>query len=291
LAGPIADNFTLNGGGDVTFTYSGLAPNTLVLSGDFSSTQNLIFDVVNGSTAEGSTATLELTGTIDDTAASIGLTKIGNGTLKLAGGNTYSGVTTIQKGMLSLAADSALGDSTADLVIDGGCLLSTASFTLGRDLVFGANGGSVRGSVVTALNVPALEWGAGTSAFFGPGQTILSGTTTGSGGDLALGIPTAFATSSSSLTVGSGHVLSLRGTAALPAGNLNFANNAVLELGNGDFTRALGTGPGEVQLATAVGGGWAAHGANRAVNLGGASAAVVWGQQSPPVPLSSCIRR
>ncbi len=282
LTGPIADNFTLTGVGDVTFTYSGLAPNTLVLGGNFSSSQNLIFDVVNGSTANGDTATLDLTGVIDDAASSIGLTKVGNGTLRLDAGNIYSGSTTVQKGVLSIAADSALGDSTADLVIDGGCLFNTASFALGRDLVFGANGGSVRGSAATALDIPALEWGAGASAFFGSGHTILSGTTTGSGGNLTLGLPTAFATASSSLLVGSGHVLSLRGTAALPAGNLNFANKAVLELGNGDFTRALGTGPGEVQLATATGGGWAAHGANRAVNLGGASAPVVWGQQTPP---------
>lgn len=282
LAGPIADNFTLTGAGDVTFTYSGLAPDTLTLSGNFSTTQNLIFDVVNGSTAIGDSATLDLTGLIDDAAGSIGLTKIGNGSLRLDPGNTYSGGTTVQKGILSIAADSALGDSAADLVLDGGCFHSTASFALGRDLVFGANGGSVRGSSGTALDVPSLEWGAGASAFFGPGQTILSGATTGVGGDLALGLPTAFATASSILSVGSGHILSLRGTATLPAGNLNFTNRAVLELGNGDFTRAVGTAAGEVQLATATGGGWAAHGADRAVNLGGASAPVVWGQQSPP---------
>jgi len=282
LIGPIADSFTLTGAGDVTFTYSGLAPNTLTLSGDFDTTQNLVYDVVNGSTAEGDTATLDVTGTIDDAAATIGLTKIGNGTLRLASGNTYSGVTTIQKGILSIAADSALGDSAADLVIDGGCLRTTAAFALGRDLTFTANGGSVRGSVSSVLDLPSVEWSIGTMAFFGFGQTILSGTTTASTGQLNLGNPAVVTPDTHLLSIGSGHTVSLRGAAALPAGNLNFANNAVLELGNGDFTRALGTGPGEVQLATATGGGWAAHGANRAVNLGGASAPVVWGQSSPP---------
>lgn len=279
--GPIADNFTLNGLGDVTFTYSGLAPNTLTLSGDFTTAQNLIFDVVNGSTADGDSATLDLTGTIDDAAATTNLTKIGNGTLKLASGNTFTGSTTVQKGILSIPAESALGDGTAALVIDGGCFSPSASIALGRNLVFGANGGSIRGGTGLSLDLPAVEWGAGASAFFGPGTTILSGTTTGSGGDLSLGVPTAFATTSSSLLVGSGHVLSLRGTGSLPAGNLAFENRAVLELGNGNFTRALGTGPGEVQLATATGGGWAAHGADRSVNLGGAGATLVWGQTSP----------
>jgi autotransporter-associated beta strand protein len=279
--GPIADNFTLTGAGDATFTYSGLAPNTLTLSGDFTTTQNLIFDVVNGSTADGDSATLDLTGTINDAAATINLTKIGNGTLKLASGNTFTGATTVQKGILSISAESALGDGTAALVIDGGCFSPTASIALGRNLVFGTIGGSVRGGIGLSLDLPAVGWGAGASAFFGPGTTILSGTTTGSGGDLSLGVPTAFATPSSSLLVGSGHVLSLSGTSSLPAGNLSFENRAVLELGSGNFTRALGTGPGEVQFATATGGGWAAHGADRSVNLGGAGATVVWGQTSP----------
>lgn len=280
LTGTSAENFELTGTGDATFTYSALAPNTLVLTGDFNTAQNLIFDVVNGSIADGDTATLDLTGTIDDAAGTIGLTKVGNGTLKLAPANTYSGGTTIQKGILAITADSALGDTSAPLTIDGGCLQTTLNPVLARNLVFTANGGSVRS--LSTFEIPGdVDWGPGTSAFFGDGRTILTGTTTATAGNVQLGTPTTFATTSTAF-ISLGHTLSLRGTTALPAGNLSISKNAVLELGNGDFTRPLGTGPGQVQLPTENGGGWAAHGANRSVNLGGAGANLVWGQVSPP---------
>jgi autotransporter-associated beta strand protein len=61
----------------------------------------------------------------------------------------------------------------------------------------------------------------------------------------------------------------------------------VLELATGDFTRSLGTGPAQVQFTGS--GGFSAYGANRAVNLGGSSAQVVWGQSSF-VPSDSSLR-
>lgn len=283
LTGTVADALDLDGAGDVTITYSALAPNSLVLSGGMSMTGNLIFDVVNGSTNPGDSAVLDVTGLLDDGAGTAGVTKIGNGTLKLAAGNTFSGSTTIQKGILSVAADSALGDTDAALTLNGGCLQTAASFSTPRDLLFGTGGGSVRVDSPALLEVAGdVTWNSGTAAFFGSGSTVLSGTTAGTGGDLLLGSPTAFATVPFSSNVGLRHVLSLRGSSALPAGNLSITNFGVLELGSGNFTRALGTGPGEVQLPTSAGGGWAAHGADRSVNLGGAGAAVVWGTQSPP---------
>ncbi|MES2922754.1 MAG: autotransporter-associated beta strand repeat-containing protein [Verrucomicrobiota bacterium] len=280
LTGTSSENFDLTGTGDATFTYSALAPNTLILAGDFNTAQNLIFDVVNGSIADGDTATLDLTGTIDDAANATGLTKVGNGTLKLAPANTYSGGTTIQKGILAITADSALGNTTIPLTIDGGCLQTSLNPVLARNLVFTANGGSVRS--LSTFEIPGeVDWGTGTSAFFGSGRTLLTGTTTATAGNLQLGTPTTFATTSTAF-ISLGHTLSLRGPAALPTGNLSISKNAVLELGNGDFTRPLGTGPGQVQLPTENGGGWAAYGANRIVNLGGAGANLVWGQVSPP---------
>jgi autotransporter-associated beta strand protein len=51
-----------------------------------------------------------------------------------------------------------------------------------------------------------------------------------------------------------------------------------LELAAGDLTRGLGTGPSQVQFTG--NGGFSAYGANRAVNLGGNSSQVVWGQNS-----------
>ena len=55
-------------------------------------------------------------------------------------------------------------------------------------------------------------------------------------------------------------------------------NGGVIDLAAGDFSRALGTGAGQVAFAGS--GGFAATGAARTVNLGGAGAQVTWGAGS-----------
>jgi autotransporter-associated beta strand protein len=288
VTGILTNNFTATGGGESGFTYSALAPSSLVLSGAFNIAGEIVFNVVEGTVIKGSSAVLDVTGTITDGAGTFGLRKQGNGTLKLAAGNTFGGGTTIEKGILAIAADSALGDSTAPLTIDGGSLASSASFILARDVVIGSNGGNLRADDVShALELTgALTWSPGTTTVDGPGRTVLSGTTNGPGGNLVLGAPIAFATGTTTSTSWNSRFC-LLGTAALPAGNLSIVNGAVLELGNSDFTRPLGTGPGEVQLPTSQGAGWAAVGANRSVNLGGAGGTLVWGQVSPAFLYSS----
>ncbi|MES2308933.1 MAG: autotransporter-associated beta strand repeat-containing protein [Verrucomicrobiota bacterium] len=61
---------------------------------------------------------------------------------------------------------------------------------------------------------------------------------------------------------------------SLSTGNLNL-NGGVLGMGTGDMTRSLGTGINQIQLS--AGGGFAAFGADRTVNLGGTGAGVTWG--------------
>jgi autotransporter-associated beta strand protein len=272
-----------SGSGSATLLYSGLRPSSLALSGTITLQRDLTVNVVDGTTAAGDSAMIDITGTVDDAAGSFGLVKIGNGTLRLAAGNTFSSGTTVRKGILTLAADSALGDSTAALTLDGGCFHPTASIGSARDLSFGTNGGSIRvESPQVFESSGTVTWGSGLTTFFGSGTTILSGSSSGGGGDLTIGEHIAFASSSFTPLATAGHTLSLRGTVALPAGNLKMVKSAVLELGSGNLTRAIGTSAGEVQLPTAEAAGFAAHGADRAVNFGGAGAPVVWGQQSPP---------
>lgn len=275
------------GTGDFTFTYAAPAPNVLTLAGGFDLQQDLTVHVVNGSVQNGTPtdalrAVVDVTGTIDDAAGTHGLTKTGDGMLKLAAGNTYGGATVVERGILSIAADSSLGDTTAPLTLDGGCLAASASLTLTRDLAIGANSGSLRADSGRTLEITgALDWGSATTGTDGSGRIVISGPATGTG-NLMIGESIAFASGTPGQQLTWFNRLCLQGSAALPTGNLSFGGNGVLELGNGDFTRPLGTGPGEVQMPTNVGGGWAAVGADRVVNIGGAGAAMTWGQASPP---------
>jgi autotransporter-associated beta strand protein len=280
-------NTIVTGTGDFVFIYAAPAPNVLTLSSGFELEQDLTVDVVNGSVqnsfpTDTLRAVVDVTGVIDDGTGTFGLTKVGNGMLKLAAGNTYGGPTVVERGILSVAADSSLGDGTEALTLDGGCLAAAASFTLNRDLVVGANGGSLRADTSRTMTIAGnLDWGSATTGTDGGGRIVLSGPTSGSG-NLVIGESIAFASGSVGQQLTWNAEVCLQGSAALPSGNLDFGGFGVLELGNGDFTRPLGTGPGEVQMSTNAGGGWAAVGADRVVNLGGAGDPLVWGQVSPP---------
>ncbi len=78
-------------------------------------------------------------------------------------------------------------------------------------------------------------------------------------------------------------VLRLSNPQAIPGGigvsggsaNIDLLSG-VLELGAGDFDRSVGTGASQVQFGP-YGPGFSAYGANRIVNLGGASALLTWG--------------
>jgi autotransporter-associated beta strand protein len=99
------------------------------------------------------TITFNLTDTTTLNAAISGsgsITKLGSGTAILTGNNTYSGITTINAGVLSISQDANLGTPPGapvanQLTFDGGTLQATASFALnanrGIALLFG--GGAI----------------------------------------------------------------------------------------------------------------------------------------------------
>ena len=123
----------------------------------------------NGYTLTGSTLTLAgaaslyaelgesvtISSLLDGTA---GLTKIGGGAVRLAAGNTYTGVTTISNGSLIITDQSALGASTDAIIVTesnpvigstatlgfwGGSLVldgTAAGFTISRDLTLQGGG-------------------------------------------------------------------------------------------------------------------------------------------------------
>ncbi|WP_035613856.1 autotransporter-associated beta strand repeat-containing protein [Haloferula sp. BvORR071] len=280
---PVPNNITIGGAGTSGLSYSGPVFSTLELSGGITLQKTLAVEVTNGTTSKTRTATLALSGTINDGASTFALQKTGDGRLKLAAGNSYSGATVIKRGFLEIADPSSLGDGNLPLSIDGGCLLTTTPLALARNVAFTVNGGAIRSDAVDGTTFSgSLDWGSGASACFGTGATIVTGSTSGTG-SLLLGFPTNFASTTSVQVAdhGTGHRLALRGSASLPAGKLGFDRGAVLELGNADFTRSLGTGAGQFEIASDIGGGWAAYGADRTVSVGGAGTALTWGQAAP----------
>lgn len=78
-------------------------------------------------------------------------------------------------------------------------------------------------------------------------------------------------------TFNSGVTVRLENAAAIPSGNLLLSANGIVGLGvgNDSFVRPLGTAASQIQFTT--GGGFAAFGGNKTVNLGGAGATVTWG--------------
>ncbi len=90
-------------------------------------------------------------------------------------------------------------------------------------------------------------------------------------------------------TTVSGGALRISSASALPAASNLVLSGGVLELGAGNFTQSLGTGPGQVQFTGTSGGGFSAYGATRSVNLGGTGATLTWGATGGFVPAASAL--
>ena len=215
-------------------------------------------------TTVASGAALQIQGGITVGAEALSLNGTGvlaTGALRnISGANVWQGTVTLA-GTTRINSDSgSLTFNTAANSITG----SNRNLTLG-----GVGNGTVGGTITT---------GTGTLTKDGAGTWTLSGANTYTG--------------QTSVNLG---VLLLDNATALPGGigsaggtsNLNINGTTdnssvfyggIIGLGNGNFTRALGTGVTQVQFSQA--GGWAAFGADRIVNLGGAGGTVTWANTS-----------
>ena len=201
------------------------------------------------------TNSLNINGNITETGGSRSLDKNGAGTVILSGTNTFTGGLTLTAGIVSISSNNNLGASSGGLIFNGGTLQVTQN-VIGTRAITMTGAGTFDVAIGKTMEESGVISGNGALSLTSFGTLILSGS--GSNG-----------TGSTNIA----GLLSIRGTVSLGTGNVAF-NTGILELGNSNFTRALGIAAGQVNMSNSS--GFAAYGADRVVNLGGSGATVTW---------------
>ena len=287
---------TLNIGGGITGGAAGAT--VLTLSGTNANANTISGIIGNGS------------------ATSLAVTKSGVGTWVLSGGNSYTGATLINAGVLNIQHSTALGGTAGSTTVASGAALQLqGGITVGNEalslngtglLATGAlrniSGDNVWQGTVTLAGATRINSDSGSLTFNtaansftgaqaltlgGVGNGTVSGVIATGGGTLTKDDAGTWTLSGANTYTGQTSVnlgvLLLNNATALAGGigaaggltNIRFTGQdnsgifygGIIGLGNGDFTRALGSGAAQVQFNG--NGGWAAFGADRIVNLGG----------------------
>ncbi len=177
-------SLTQAGGGTTTITgaqsYTGgttIAAGTLQL-GSGNTTGSVTGNIVNNAIlAVNRSDAVTLVNSISGAGSVVNL---GNGTLSLAGNNTYAGGTTVSAGTIEVADNTNLGAAPGIVTLNGGTLRATLGFTTSRNIALGTSGGTIDtgANILTAQGVIS---GAGNLTKSGTGELRLSGANTYTG--------------------------------------------------------------------------------------------------------------
>jgi autotransporter-associated beta strand protein len=121
------------------------------------------------------------------------VTKEGTGTLTLAGGNTYTGGTTINQGTVQITSDSNLGAASGPVIFGGGQLQTAANgITSARNITLNSGGGTFDSGIYDATLSGTISGSGnfrkvGSGALRVTGVNTYSGATTVDGGSLIVG--------------------------------------------------------------------------------------------------------
>jgi fibronectin-binding autotransporter adhesin len=108
-------------------------------------------------------------GAVTDGAGTVGLTKVGAGTLTVTGTNTFSGGLAVNGGTLAFAGVESLGATDGGIAIDGGTLRLTVSGIedIDHDLEIGAGGATIASHDISDITLSGDIGGEG-----GPSRSI-----------------------------------------------------------------------------------------------------------------------
>jgi len=255
---------TTNASGNLTISTTG----GLLISGNLSSTARTTLSgraMINNDLASGGLSAIRLTqsGTLEAHGAD---RTINTGNHTLDTNATFAGSNTI-----TIASLATIGGSSGSLInnITGtgkSLVFNNANFYLAdtealRTRVIGGSGTTEIQSNITN-NAVGNTFASGIQKQ-GTGTLILSGSNSYTGG-----------------TTIQGGALVLNSANAMTVGEISLSGG-VLGLGAGNFTRSLATGNNNFRwLSGGTGGGFAAYGTDRSVNIGGAGAGLTWGATS-----------
>ena len=201
-------------------------------------------------------ATSTFSGVIKNTAGTLALTKIGNGTLSLAGANTFSGSTAISAGNLSISSVSSLGSTSGINLSNATALIYTGgAAALDRSINITTGTGTIRnsGSGLLTLSGGLTKNGTTLTLAGGSSGITVSGVISGSSAnsDLTVDGGTVNLTNTNTYngptTIINSGTLNANAAGALPTSTLSAVTI------NGSSTLALGASQSVASLSGTAG--------------------------------------